>query len=57
MGEAFWFRKPTSILIVGPSSCGKTCFTESLLLDHLDELFVNPSPVIHYCYGVCQDGF
>jgi len=40
---------------VGPSGCGKTYFTESLLLDHLDELFVNP-PEIH-CYGAWQDGF
>ena len=42
MGEAFRFKTPSSILIVGPSVCGKTCFTESLLLDHLEELFVNP---------------
>ena len=55
MGEAFWFKTPTSIFTVGPSGCGKTCFTESLLLDHLDELFVNPA--IHYCYGAWQDGF
>ena len=47
----------SSILIVGPSGCGKTCFTGSLLLDHLEELFVNPPPKIHYCYGAWQDGF
>ena len=41
MGEAFRFKTPSSILIVGPSGCGKTFFTESLLLDHLEELFVN----------------
>ena len=35
MGEAFLFKTPSSIMI-------KTCFTESLLLDHLEELFVNP---------------
>ena len=35
----------------------KTCFTESLLLDHLKELFVSPPPTIHYCYEVWQDGF
>ena len=57
MGEAFRFKTPSSILIVGPSGCGKTCFTESLLLDHLGELFVNPPPTIHYCYGAWQDGF
>ena len=42
---------------MGPSGCGKTCFTESLLLDHLEELFVDPPPAIHYCYGPWQDGF
>ena len=57
MGEAFRFKTPSSIMIVGPSGCGKTCFTESLLLDHLEELFVNPPPTIHYCYGAWQDGF
>ena len=56
-GEAFRFKTSSSILIVGPSGCGKTCFTKSLLLDHLGELFVNPPPTIHYCYGVWQDGF
>ena len=42
---------------MAPSGYGKTCFTESLHLDHLQELFVNPPPTIHYCYGVWQDGF
>ena len=56
MGEAFLFKTPSSILIVGPSGYGKTCFTKSLLLDHLGELFVNPLPTIHYCYGAWQDG-
>ena len=36
---------------------GETCFTESLLLDHLEELFVSPPPTIHFCDGVWQDGF
>ena len=46
-------------MIVVPSAFGKTCFTESLLLDHLEELFVNPRPptTIHYYYGAWQDGF
>ena len=57
MGEAFRFKTPFSILIVGPSGCIKTCFTESLLLDHLEELFVNRPSKIHYCYGKWQDGF
>ena len=52
-GKAFRFKTPSSILIVGPSVCCKTCFTESLLLDHLKKkLFVSPPPTIHYCYGV-----
>ena len=56
-GKAFQFKTPSSILVVGPSGCRKTCFTELLLLDHLEELFVNPPPMIHYCYGVWQDAF
>ena len=57
MIDAFRFKTPCSILIVGPSACGKTCFSKSLILDHLDKLFVNPPTVIHYCYGAWQDGF
>ncbi|XP_078373310.1 uncharacterized protein LOC144656923 [Oculina patagonica] len=56
-GEAFSFRMPSSILIVGPSSCGKTCFTESVLLNHSKELFSTPPETIHYCFGAWQDGF
>ena len=54
-GEGFRFNIPSSIQIMGPSGCGKTCFTESVLLDELQELFVNPPPMIHYCYRVWQD--
>ena len=57
MGEALRFKTTSSILIDGPSGCGKTCFTESLLLDHLEELFVNSPPAIHYCYGAWQYEF
>ena len=57
IGEAFRFKTPSSILTVGPSGRGKTCFIESLLLDHFEELLVNPPPTIHYCYGAWQDGF
>ena len=56
-GKALRFKTPSSILVVDPSGWGKTCFTESLLLDHLEELFVNPPPTIHYCYGAWQDEF
>ena len=56
-GKAFRFKTPSSILIAARSGCGKTCFTESLLLDHLEELFVNLPSTVHYCYGAWQDGF
>ena len=49
--KAFRIKTPSSILVVGPSGCGKL-----LLLDHLEEWFVNPPPTIHYCYGSWQDG-
>ena len=55
--KRFWFKTPSAILNVGPSGCRKTYFTESLLFDHLEELFVNPPTTIHYCYGAWQDGF
>ena len=42
MEEVFRFKTPCSILIVGPSGCRKTCFTESLLTDHLEELLETP---------------
>lgn len=45
--KCFWFKTPSSILIVGPFSCGKSYFTKSLLLDHLEELSVNPPPKIY----------
>ena len=57
ISDAFRFKTPWSILVMGPSGCGKTCLSKSLVLDHLDELFVNPANVIHYCYGALQDGF
>ena len=50
--EAFGFKTSSSTLIVGPCGWGKTCFTEMLLLKHLEELFVSLPPTIHYCYGV-----
>ena len=56
-GIAFRFKTPSSILVGGPSGRRKTCFTESLLLDHLEELFVNPPSTVHFCCGAWQDGF
>ncbi|PFX15461.1 hypothetical protein AWC38_SpisGene20314 [Stylophora pistillata] len=55
--EGFKFKSPSSIFIVDPSGCGKTCFTKSLLLQHLDEFFASPPAVIHYCCGAWQDGY
>ena len=42
---------------MGLSGCVKSSFTETLLLDHLEELFVSSPPTIHYCYGAWQDRF
>ena len=56
LGIAFRFHTPSSILVVGPSECGKTVFTEKLLLDNTD-LFENPPTQVHYCYGAWQVQF
>ncbi|XP_078355815.1 uncharacterized protein LOC144661000 [Oculina patagonica] len=56
-GEAFSFRTPSSILIVGPSASGKTVFASQLLLNHSDDLFGTSPDAVHYCYGAWQDGF
>ena len=56
-GEAFLFKTPSSILVVGLSDYARLVITESLLLDHLEELFVNPLSTIHYCYGAWQNEF
>ena len=37
MGEGLRCNTPSSILIVDRFGCGKTCFKESLLLDHFEE--------------------
>ena len=54
--RAFRFHTPFSILVVGPSECGKTVFTEKLLLDDA-ELSDNASTPVHYCYEAWQDRF
>ena len=48
MGQAFWFKIPSSILVVDPSDCGKTCLTESLLLHHSQTSCskIHPRPLI-----------
>lgn len=55
--EPLRVKTPSSIIMVGPSGCGKTCFTESLLSRHHQELFVNTTSVILYCYGDWQEKF
>ena len=54
--EAFTFRTPTSIMIAGPSGCGKAVFTTNLLLENPDVFSTTPH-TIHYCYGSWQHGF
>ena len=50
---AFRFHTPSSLMIAGPSGSGKTVFTTKLLLDN-PELFADPPPDVHYCYGSWQ---
>ena len=52
----FSFKSPSNILIVGPTSCGKTTFLHHLLLENLD-LFDERPPRVHYCYGSWQNKF
>ena len=56
LGRAFRFHTPSSISVVGPLGCGKTVFTEKMLLDNA-ELFDDSSTLIRYCYGAWQDRF
>ena len=53
---AFRFHTPSSLMIAGPSGSGKTVFTTKLLLDN-PELFADPPPDVHYCYGSWQKGY
>ena len=50
------FHTPSSVLVAGPSDCGKTVFTRELVLNNLN-LFEIPPSTIHYCYGAWQEGF
>ena len=52
--KGFSFKSPSSILVVGPTSCGKTTFIKRLLLENL-ELFETRPPRVRYCYGSWQD--
>ena len=50
---SFKFNTPCSIMVVGPSSCGKTVFVERLLKERKC-LFNPPYDPVVYCYGVNQ---
>lgn len=52
----FQFHIPSSILVVGPSSCGKTVFTQRLLTENLN-LFEKRPYAIYYCASMFQDCF
>ena len=52
----FSFKSPSNILIVGPTSFGKTIFLHHLLLENLD-LFDERPPRVHYCHGSWQNKF
>ena len=50
------FRAPCNILVVGPTSSGKTVFTRRLIT-YKDEMFDPPPKTVHYCYGAWQPAF
>ena len=54
--QGFTFKSPLSILVVGPSNCGKTTFLKRLLLEN-EDLVATPSRRIVYCYGSWQPTF
>ena len=54
--EKFIFQSPSTCLIAGPTSCGKTYFTLRLLENRV-ELFTRPVKRIVWCYSVYQDIF
>ena len=54
--ESFMFRSPCSILVVGPSSSGKTVFVERLLRER-NKFFHGNTSKVYYCYGAWQDKF
>ena len=49
----FQFQSPCSIMVVGPSSCGKTVFVEKLMRER-SRLFTPPYNPVVYCYGANQ---
>ena len=51
-----YFKTPCSIIVAGPSQCGKTTFTRSLLRS-TSRAFDRPVRRIVYCYGELQRCF
>ena len=49
----FQFQSPCSIMVVGPSSCGKTVNVEKLMRER-SRLFTRPYNPVVYCYGANQ---
>ena len=56
VGSMAQFKCPSSVMIAGPSQCGKTTFTK-LLLQYADVLFERPIRKIVYCYRQWQECF
>lgn len=54
--EALKFNIPSSLMIAGPSGCGKPVFTTGLLLDS-PKLFETPPNSIHFFYGSWKPGY
>lgn len=54
--EALKFNTPSSLMIAGPSGCGKPVFTTGLLLDS-PKLFETPPNSIHFFYGSWKPGY
>ncbi|RMX43409.1 hypothetical protein pdam_00022675, partial [Pocillopora damicornis] len=52
-GQIIDFQSPCSIMVVGPSSCGKTVFVEKLMRER-SRLFTPPYNPVVYCYGASQ---
>ena len=50
------FESPTTILVVGPTQCGKTHFTRKLI-EHKDDMFSTPLTKVIYAYGAWQEAF
>lgn len=48
--DGFQIKCPASVLVAGPSNCGKTTFIKRLLLENLDLFEVTPTKIV-YCYG------